>query len=370
MSDYKGSVKDGTLACTFNRKLSYPREPRVFDLHEPYYLMVANGEAVSGNKFPHSYETLPLVSAEKVDVRKISMARKGMGRLYPMVKTHGTAMTLAWMFFASIGVFISRHGRAMFNYSRPRNLLVWYHIHRFCMAMAAFLTCAGFVLILVESQGYSQISHTPDNRYRALHPPLGMLLVILTMVNPLMALFRPEQSSPSRPTFKWAHWGIGMFAWILAIALLATGLDLPKSQADLISVYVVFAFAGYQLVVEMLVRVVPYCLGSILALCVESSCSRNKNSFDLHMANFSTDEVPSVTGSGIAPDKEVAARQTESSERRENIIKSSILVLHMLLSAFFAVAVLYFLLRKPVQYVTSGNNENGGNPEQSYAVVG
>ncbi|KAK3771651.1 hypothetical protein RRG08_047905 [Elysia crispata] len=357
MSDYKGSVNDGVLACMFTRKLSYPREPRVFDLHDSYYLMVASGEAVSGNKFPHSYEKLPLVSARKISVKQVSMASKGVGPLYPMVKTHGTAMTLAWMLFASIGVFISRHGRAMFNYSRPNSVLVWYHVHRFCMAMTAFLTCSGFVLILVESQGYSQIAHTSEKRYRALHPPLGMLLVILTVVNPLMALFRPDKGSPSRSTFKWTHWAVGMFAWILAIALLAIGLDLPKSQADLISVYAVFAFAGYQLVMEILVRSIPYCLG-------------NKNGFDLHMANFSTNEVPSVTGSGIAPDKEAAARHTEAAKRRENTIKSSILVLHMLISACFAVGVVYFLLRKPVEYITSGGSQHEATSGKEFTVAG
>ncbi|RUS85019.1 hypothetical protein EGW08_007203 [Elysia chlorotica] len=197
-----------------------------------------------------------------------------------------------------------------------------------------------------------------------------MLLVILTVVNPLMALFRPDKGSPSRSTFKWTHWAVGMFAWILAIALLAIGLDLPKSQADLLAVYAVFAFAGYQLVMEVLVRSIPYCLGSILTFCFDSVCTRNKHGFDLHMTNFSSPEVASVTGSGIAPDKEAAARQNAAAKRRENTIKSTILVLHMLMSACFAVGVVYFLLRKPFEYVTSGESRDEDTLDEKFAVVG
>ncbi|CAL1543833.1 unnamed protein product [Lymnaea stagnalis] len=343
----EGSVKDGVIACNFERKISYPREPKVFDLSKSYYLMVAFGEAVTGNKFPHSYEKLPKVSAAKVSFQQIGSVKGGADPLYPMVKAHGTAMTFAWMLFASSGLFIARHGRSMFNNSKPYGILVWFHIHRFCMTMTALLTLVGLVLVLVESKGYSSIPDTPASKswYRMLHPPLGLVLIIMTFVNPLMALFRPEPKAPSRSKFNWIHWGIGILAWVLSFALMLIGLDLNKSQSDVEAIYVVFAFIAYHVVIEVLIRAMPFILGALWGCC-RKDCCKSKRSYDLNMSDLSSSEVPSMAGYDESREKD-EAEKTVAAYRRENVVRTFLLVLHMLASACFSIAVLFFFLRRP-----------------------
>ncbi|XP_059139837.1 ferric-chelate reductase 1-like [Physella acuta] len=346
----EGSVRDGVIECSFDRKTQYPREPKVYDLSKSYYLMVAYGEAVSGNKFPHSYEKLPKVSSEKISFQSIGSVKGGAGPVYPMVKAHGTSMTFAWMLFASSGLFIARHGRSMFNNSKPYGLLVWFHVHRFCMTMTALLTMLGFVLVLVESKGYSKIPDTPSEKswYRMLHPPIGLVLIIMTFVNPLMALFRPDIKAPSRKHFNHIHWGIGQLAWILSIALILIGLDLNKSQSDIEAIYVVFAFIAYHVLMEILIRLVPFIFG-LSCGCCRCRCCKNKRSYDFNMTDMSSSEVPSMAGQGGSSyDKEVEEEDKITAHRRKNIVLTLMLVFHMIASACFAIAVLFFFLRRPV----------------------
>ncbi|KAH9498358.1 DOMON domain-containing protein frrs1L [Bulinus truncatus] len=332
LHNYAGSIKDGVLECNFERKIEYPREPKVFNLRQPYYLMVAFGEAVSGNKFPHSYETLPKVSADKIDFQQVGSVKGGANPVYPMVKAHGTAMTFAWMFFASSGLFIARHGRSMFNNSKPFGILVWFH-----------------------SKGYSKIPDSPGNKswYRMLHPPIGLVVIVMTFVNPIMALFRPEPKAPSRKKFNWIHWGIGTLAYIFAFALMLIGLDLTKSQADVEAIYVVFAFIGYHVVMEILIRAVPFLIAAMWGCCKSGCCKsgccrRSKRSYDLGMSEMSGSELPSMTS-----EKDLGEEKPVPSYRRKNVVRTFLLIFHMLASACFSIAVLYFFLKHPIDQAGS-----------------
>ncbi|CAG5129105.1 unnamed protein product, partial [Candidula unifasciata] len=254
LSDSEGSVKDGVLACRFRRKIQYPTEPKVFDLGQTYYIMVATGEAVSGNKFPHSYDQLPKVSTQKVNLLEIGNVVHGSDNMYPWIQAHGSLMIIAWMFFASSGLLTARHGRNMFLNTKPFGIHIWFHIHRAFMGTTTLLTLAAFILILIEAKGYSYIPEVSGKTYRLIHPPLGLVVIVLVLVNPLMALFRPSAKSPARTVFNWGHWTCGMLAWILSLLLMVIGLDLSKSGADVEAIYVLFAFIGYQLVIDIVLR--------------------------------------------------------------------------------------------------------------------
>ncbi|KAI8786513.1 ferric-chelate reductase 1, partial [Biomphalaria glabrata] len=368
LHNYGGSVKNGVLECSFERKIEYPREPKVFDLSKPYHLMVAYGEAVSGNKFPHSYEKLPKVSAQKINFQDVGSVKGGASAVYPMVKAHGTAMTFAWMFFASSGLFIARHGRAMFNNSKPFGILVWFHIHRFSMIMTALLTLVGFALILVESKGYSKIPDSPGNKswYRMLHPPIGIVLVVMTFVNPIMALFRPEPKAPSRSKFNWIHWGIGILAYILSYGLILIGLDLTKSQSDVEAIYVVFAFIAYHVVMEIVIRVLPFLLAHMFGCCQSDCCKKSKRSYDLDMSDMSGSELPSMTES--TNEKVLDDEKPMSFHRKQNGIRTFLLIFHMLASACFSIAVLYFFLKHPID--DAGPHTERVEHDDSVRIVG
>ncbi|BFZ17110.1 hypothetical protein BsWGS_20149 [Bradybaena similaris] len=353
LSEAEGSVTNGLLACSFSRKTAYPEEKRVFDLSLPYYLMVATGDAVSGNKSPHSYERLPKVSADKVSLQQVTSISGSRDPFYPLVKAHGTIMTLAWMFFASCGLIVARHGRSMFNNAKPLGIHVWFHVHRFCMMMTAFLTIVGCILIVIESNGYSVIPETPGKAYRVLHPPLGLILVIVTLVNPLMALFRPDPKSPSRPVFNWSHWGIGILAWATSFVLTVIGLDLSKSQGDVEAIYVVFAFIVYQIVIDIFIRVTVAFCG-----CFGTGCCPNKHSYNINMTEFSNNDNNGGASGGELSHSGDATKEDENAQPGKNAAVSIMLVVHMVMSACFTVGVLYFFLRHPAGSLASVSSKH------------
>ena len=85
------------------------------------------------------------------------------------------------------------------------------------MTLAATFTIAGFILIFVHIGGYTTGS-TSAEKY---HPILGIVVMSLTVVQIIFALFRPEPSAKNRPTFNWIHWTMGNGAHIIASKIIA-----------------------------------------------------------------------------------------------------------------------------------------------------
>ena len=48
------------------------------------------------------------------------------------------------------------------------------------------------------------------------HYIVGIVAVVLCLVQPVMAAFRPGPTAPNRVIFNWAHWGVGNAAHVLA----------------------------------------------------------------------------------------------------------------------------------------------------------
>ena len=49
-------------------------------------------------------------------------------------------------------------------------------------------------------------------------------------LQPVMALFRPGPDSSRRPIFNWAHWGVGMTAYILSGKTVFLCLNIVRSH--------------------------------------------------------------------------------------------------------------------------------------------
>ncbi|ELT90057.1 hypothetical protein CAPTEDRAFT_206433 [Capitella teleta] len=120
-------------------------------------------------------------------------------------------MVLAWMFFASIGVLMPRHLKTAWSQWKPFGKQVWFVIHQPFMILAALLTLIGIVLAFVEAQGYSNMSG-----FKAAHPPIGITVGVLVVINPIMSLFRCTPDDPRRSIFNIAHLLVGQSAHLLA----------------------------------------------------------------------------------------------------------------------------------------------------------
>lgn len=78
------------------------------------------------------------------------------------------------------------------------------------------------------------------------HAVIGIIVMGLALLNPIMALFRPNPNAERRPIFNWMHYSVGSIARILSIANLFLGetrtVNIDKAACHaLISVYIGYA---------------------------------------------------------------------------------------------------------------------------------
>ncbi|XP_025111276.1 putative ferric-chelate reductase 1 [Pomacea canaliculata] len=277
LSEVKGNVEDGVLYCSFLRAKTYPHDPRVFDLNEDYYLFVATGEAFSGNKLPHAHDVSPLTSERKIDLQILENLAGGQVPSSVLVKIHAILMIISWLLLTSFGVMTAKYGKPLWPKFSPCGTNIWFHIHRTTMFLTVILSVAGLVVIFVDSEGYSRIPHVVGKAYWPIHPPLGLLVMVLTIINPVMALFRPSPENANRYIFNWSHWGVGVMAWFLASIEVFIGLDLEKAHAPNESIYILLAWGVYHIIVVVVLEVLPRPLAQCYTTLAENTTRKGRS---------------------------------------------------------------------------------------------
>eukprot|EP00091_Calanus_sinicus_P012535 TRINITY_DN28172_c0_g1_i1.p1 TRINITY_DN28172_c0_g1~~TRINITY_DN28172_c0_g1_i1.p1 ORF type:complete len:173 (+),score=48.27 TRINITY_DN28172_c0_g1_i1:30-521(+) len=62
------------------------------------------------------------------------------------------------------------------------------------------------------------------------HPVIGLVCVLLALVQPIMAAFRPHPGDSGRKLFNWAHWGVGNGAHVFGMCAIFLAGNLPKAN--------------------------------------------------------------------------------------------------------------------------------------------
>ena len=88
---------------------------------------------------------------------------------------------------------------------------VWFWVHKASMSLTVLLTAAGLVPVLVD-KGLTPITD------QKLHPLLGLAVIIIALLQPVIAYFRPGKDARFRPLFKFVHTGLGYSAIVIAVA--------------------------------------------------------------------------------------------------------------------------------------------------------
>ncbi|BFY99220.1 hypothetical protein BsWGS_02260 [Bradybaena similaris] len=251
---------DGILSCTFKRQIVASPDGRRVDISKPWVLLFAVGLATvsvnddvslqyhgHANRFASTapYKVSDIVDSAAANVKS------------PLIRAHGSLMVGAWIFLASIGIVVARYYKPVWT-----NLIlsqkVWFQIHRTSMVLVFACTVAGFIIIFVEVQGWSQLSTEKD--YLKAHPIMGLVVTALTIINPGMALFRPHPDAPKRPIFNWAHWFVGMAAHILGVITVYFGVKLDSAGVPYYLIYIIAAYVAWQIFVMLLLEVIT-CYG-------------------------------------------------------------------------------------------------------------
>ncbi|KAK7508306.1 hypothetical protein BaRGS_00000545, partial [Batillaria attramentaria] len=271
----RGSVTDGVMRCEFTRQKKYPDDPKVFDLNMDFYLLVATGEAVNGEKLPHTSE--PTESMKVIDLQTYVDVSGKEPKRSAFIYVHGILMIVAWVLFTSIGITTAKYGKPMWPKFKPFGDNIWFHFHRTVMALTAVFTLLGIILMAVECEGYCKLPNDVLGKtYWPLHPPLGIFVLLLTLANPIMAFFRPGPKAANRHVFNWMHWGVGVLAWILASLTMFIGLDLQRTHAPPEAVHVMLVWGVYHILFIVAMEILPRPLARCFEVVVQSTVKRGK----------------------------------------------------------------------------------------------
>uniref|UniRef100_A0A3B4X6P2 Putative ferric-chelate reductase 1 n=1 Tax=Seriola lalandi dorsalis TaxID=1841481 RepID=A0A3B4X6P2_SERLL len=236
-------LADGVIQCRFSRPVKLAdQEPGRYDLDQEYFLFLASGHAQYGKRLrKHSQQ--PLVSSHRKRVTGPPQVLTG-SRGPTIMKMHGALMLIAWMLTGSVGTFIASFYKCDWPNQTLLGQKVWFQVHRGLMMLTVTLTVVAFCLPFLYRKGWS--------KHAGVHPYLGCCVVALSLLQPVLAVFRPHPDSHRRFIFNWAHWGLGSVTETVAVAAMFLGtrqssLLLPQPWATHILIAYVTWLASFRL---------------------------------------------------------------------------------------------------------------------------
>lgn len=132
-------------------------------------------------------------------------------------------MVIAWIGFASIGIFMARFTRVAFGDKELLGTKVWFTFHRILMISTVLVTIVGIILIFVYAGHWMP----------GAHPITGIIVLVLSVIQPIAAAFRPHPGDDNRYLFNWAHRAGGIFALVLAVVTVFLGILIYKDELGL-----------------------------------------------------------------------------------------------------------------------------------------
>lgn len=280
-----GSKANGRLRCRFTRSVAVSGDPeadRVFDLSKEYYIFLGKGPSVRGVKSQH--ELIPAISPKKLLLTEISDI-SGLAK-FPLVKTHGILMMIAWAFFANIGLILPRYFKLCWNRYQLFQQKIWFQIHRLCMITVVLCTIAGFIVIFIEVKGFSKGTKP------VVHAALGVASTGLCILNPIMAVFRPPPQHPRRPIFNWLHFFAGETAHILTVPMVYLAFQFGKVNAPSWLKWVYTAIVTLHIFVEMLLLIFKHV--KIPTSTVAPANEKDSSNRDVVLEETKPDNVPTA----------------------------------------------------------------------------
>ncbi|KAM8930630.1 putative ferric-chelate reductase 1 [Pelodytes ibericus] len=212
---------NGVLQCSFITQIGISTQARATS-SSSYYLFLASGPSDANGKIM-KHSTTPLISSTKVDLSSFALSGIQTGTS-PVILAHGALMLIAWMTTGTIGMFMARYMKSAA--AKPfMGKALWFQVHFYMMILTVILTIIAFIMIFVEVNGWSGDIGA--------HPVLGCIVMILSLIQPIVALFRPDPKSQRRSIFNWGHSINALVIKVLAVATIFLGLRLIDTTPTL-----------------------------------------------------------------------------------------------------------------------------------------
>merc|ERR1719369_1283463 len=227
ITDYQFSSEDGVVACKIKSAAVIKSGSHSADFNAEYTLLLAGGPyngpgSISyhgGNKlatgtpvsFKHVVKDVVTVSA-KSDI---------------FFKLHGVFMLFAWLCCAGTGMILARYFKQTWKGKQILGKDRWFQAHRGLMTTTVILSLVAVVFILVEVDVKPlNAQNLADNA----HPVIGLICVLLAIIQPIMAVFRPHPGDSTRWLFNWAHWAVGNVAHVSGVIAIFLAGTLAKAN--------------------------------------------------------------------------------------------------------------------------------------------
>ncbi|XP_071348486.1 putative ferric-chelate reductase 1 [Trachinotus anak] len=242
VSSVSWRLADGVIQCRFSRPVKLANlEPGRYDLDQEYFLFLASGHAQYGKVWKHRQQ--PLVSTHRKRLTGPPEVLTG-SRGPTIMKMHGALMLLAWMLTGSVGTFIASFYKSDWPNQTLLGQKVWFQVHRGLMMLTVTLTVVAFCLPFFYRKGWS--------KHAGVHPYLGCCVLALSLLQFVLAVFRPGPDSHRRYIFNWGHWGVGSVTEIMAVVAMFLGMRqssllLPQPWATHVLIGYVVWLASFRL---------------------------------------------------------------------------------------------------------------------------
>lgn len=253
----EGSYRNGRLRCRFEiqRDLS-ERCNKLMDIRGgPKHLLFFRGFASKGQVERHGLDVEDFHHASE-DAVLFSESGDHSGRAsYPLAKAHGCLMIIAWVFFASVALIMSKYYTTMWPNKRSYNQRYWFIVHFNCMALMFIFSIIGIILIFIEAGGYTK---APDLPLKA-HPILGIIILICIIIIPIMAVLQPAEDNKCRPVYNWFYWVFWTIAYVLSIPQIFIGMDFGKVGVPWWATWILVIWVIFHIAIELTLEIHQCC---------------------------------------------------------------------------------------------------------------
>ncbi|XP_044531820.1 putative ferric-chelate reductase 1 isoform X2 [Gracilinanus agilis] len=244
--DIETSFTNGVIKCRFIT--SNPISIGQSNSDYLYYIFLALGPSQNGTIRKHT--TTPLVTTQKEDISKPIDVSGTFSSVPIIIKFHGSIMLIAWMVIGNVGMVFARFWKnVMVKQVLGKDL--WFQAHRSLMTLTVVCVMIAFILPFIHVKGWS--GNWP-------HPILGCVVMVLALLQPVIALFRPSPQHKRRIIFNWFHAVTAFALRILSDVALLLGFKIIDKSPDIWMEKVMGGLVGWGLLRDVIFHANAYFL--------------------------------------------------------------------------------------------------------------
>ncbi|KAM7447097.1 DOMON domain-containing protein frrs1L [Porites harrisoni] len=227
---FQGVMREhGNTKCKFKREKKSSMMSA--DLNKDLFVIFASGPIGGDNSLrEHSWKAH---SMSPVNLAEIEILEASEFDLF-LIQLHAILMVVAWVGFATIGMFVARFMRTVWGVKEMCRKRIWFQLHRTLMILTTVCTVAGAILAFVYVGKWSEDAGA--------HPIIGTIVLLIAVIQPVLAFFRPPPDGKRRMYFNWAHRTFGLLTLALAVVNIFLGSVLPAFHLEDSAVYVMIVY--------------------------------------------------------------------------------------------------------------------------------